>query len=116
MNYTLEGEGRARLAQHLERIPAVCRFVEHRGASSPKEAAWEMAIGLADIQESAAKLFQELVPALMRTSPETVEAEDLLHEVGEEYRHILYHISNTEYFRYVIPLSEDETLVDRPSP
>jgi hypothetical protein len=116
MKHKLEGESLAGLAQQLERIPALRQFVERRATGSPREAAWEVAVGLADIQESTAKLFQELVPALMRTSPNTVEAEELLHDVGEEYRHILYHISSTEYFRYILPILEDEASDDRLAP
>lgn len=91
------------LARLLERMPILARVVQQRGTGSTSEEAWEIATGLVDIQESAERLFGELMPQLLRSSPNSEEAEDLLHDIGEEYRHILYHIQSTGFFRYVVP-------------
>lgn len=96
------------LANHLEKVPALHRVVRKGGATSERAAAWEIATGLADIRQSADKLFNEIVPRLLSTAPDSEEAEDLLSEVGEEYRHILYHIVTNEFFSYVVPPAESE--------
>jgi hypothetical protein len=102
MNRSANGELMARLASHVQAMPAVERFVHIRGAGSIKEEAWEIAHGLADVQESALRIIDNLIPRLLQAAPEGEEAEDLLYEIGEEYRHILYHISNTRFFGYVV--------------
>ncbi len=72
-----------------------------RNGVSPLEEAWQIAIGLSDIEESVARVFGLLVPRLLDESCRDDQAEDALHDIGEEYRHILYHIRDTRYFSYV---------------
>lgn len=93
------------LADHLQRVPKVVEDAKRRGANADEEA-MQIATGLADIQESSRELFEKLVPRLLKLPPGSSEAEELLHAIGEEYRHILYHIMDTKLFSYVVPERE----------
>lgn len=86
------------LAEHLQRVPRLAAVV---GRDDVAEDSWAIASGLKDIRDSAEKIFQELVPALLRAPPKSPEAESLLYEIGEEYRHILYHLNASRFFGYL---------------
>jgi hypothetical protein len=73
-----------------------------RASASVKEIATEVADGLIDIRESARVLFTDCLPRLQSASPGSEEFEDALNDIGEEYRHIYYHIVHTQMFAYVI--------------
>jgi hypothetical protein len=90
----------ATLAGRLIAIPRVIRAGERHGQSADAEA-WQIATALGDIDDSATELFRELVPRLLQTDPSGEEADDLLHQIGEAYRHILYHILDTKVFDYI---------------
>ena len=104
MTSTFRGstEETERLAQALRRIPRVIAAAERRGKSADAEA-WQIATALSDIRESTHRLFSDLVPRLLEASPTDDAADDLLNEIGEEYRHILYHILDTKLFDYIVP-------------
>lgn len=94
------------IAEHLMKSSALAAVLQRRGGSISEEA-WEIGTGLADIKESTTRLFDDLIPALLHADPASAEVENLLHEIGEEYRHILYHITNTRFFSHVVPESEE---------
>lgn len=89
------------LAERFKRMPRVAAAVKRRGEGSVEAEAWQIATALADIEESASRLSKELVPKLLAVPPESDKADDLLNEIGEEYRHILYHIRDTKLFDYL---------------
>lgn len=92
-----------RLANHLKRVSRVRRAAMQRENASLDAEAWQIATALSDIEESMTKIFGELVPQLFATAAESEAANDLLHDIGEEYRHILYHILDTKIFSYILP-------------
>jgi len=93
---TLAGPGEvARLASILARSPKVRTF-----DSEGEEEAPRLAYSLGDIEDSATTLLQ-LLPRLMTDSMPPAEIEELLHQIGEEFRHILYHVRDPRYFRYL---------------
>lgn len=96
---------RMALSDRLERAPMVLRRAEDSSGSRRivGEIATEAADSLLDIEGSAATIFRELLPALESLQPDSPEFEDMLLEIAEEWRHIAYHILNTELFAYVIP-------------
>lgn len=108
MDHVIDGKGVERLARYLEQVPAIRRGLPERTTASARAAAWELATGLADIQQSCEKLFSDVLPRLLATEPNSEEAEDLLIDIGEEFRHILYHIMNNEFFAYVVPPKDSE--------
>lgn len=91
------------LVERLKHIPLVVATATRRGSESSDAEAWQIATALSDIEESMNKLFSELVPKLLNSAPEGEAAADLLIDIGEEYRHILYHILDTRLFGYVVP-------------
>ncbi len=97
---TLDVDRIKTLAERLKRTRRLASDAARRGAN-PDEEAWQVATALSDIEESTARLFGELVPKLLTVSPESDEADTVLNDVGEEYRHILYHIRDTKLFSYV---------------
>lgn len=90
------------LAQRLIGIPRVIRAAERHGRSSEEEA-WQIATALGDIDDCTTELFGDLVPKLLQTDPNKEEADDLLNEIGEADRRILYHILDTRKFDYIFP-------------
>lgn len=95
-----------KLADTLLRSDVLREFVTRRGSGSAKEDAWEIATGLSDILESAERL-RDLVASLAASDADHSDIEDALNAIGEEYRHILYHIRSTKYFGYVQPVEEE---------
>ncbi len=88
-------EARKALAEKLEGCVAVAKY--------GKEEAWTIAYGFADLEESMETFLREQLPMLLDPSVEGEKLEDLLIEVREEFRHILYHIHDPEFFRVVEP-------------
>jgi hypothetical protein len=89
------------LAECLRRVPRVAKAAVRRGTTVDAEA-WQIATALADVEECAEKLFAEIIPRLIASS-DGEAGDDALNDVGEEYRHILYHIMDTKVFEYVVP-------------
>jgi hypothetical protein len=88
------------LGRSLERVERL-RQPDQEGEPQ----AWCVAHGLTDIAGSLKKI-GELLPRLQAAQTEP-ELEDLLLDVGEELRHIRYHIYDMEYFRYIRPDAEE---------
>ena len=63
--------------------------------------AWVLAHAFSDMEEASSKLFGELLPQLMSEKVNSEEAYDLLLDIGEELRHILYHIRDPRFYRYL---------------
>jgi hypothetical protein len=85
-----------RLARLLERCSRLATF----GSSEDPEA-WALAHTLVDTAESCEKICQDLMPALMRAVDEQT-IEDTLHDIGEELRHIQYHMRSSRFYRYLM--------------
>jgi hypothetical protein len=84
-----------RLARWLEKCEGITKF-----GKEPTSEAWELAHALVDISESAKRLHAELIPSLLLSRDEGhILAQ--LGEIGEELRHVLYHIENSRYFAYL---------------
>jgi hypothetical protein len=84
-------EVRARLAS----CPALAKF-------SPEEAA-TLVHAFSDLEESMRAFLDEQLPKLADPAMKGEELEDLLLDIREEFRHILYHMHDPEFFRVVEP-------------
>lgn len=87
------------LADRLAKVPSVSQFDvpdEPQGST--------IAHALSDLEDSFAVVLTELLPKLLDETKSADELNELLLDVGEELRHILYHIKDTKYFGY---LSDD---------
>lgn len=91
------------LVSRLRSSPKVMELGEPLGPEGSEELATEIAAGLIDIRQSTDRIFGELLPRLEVLQPTEQDFADVLHAIGEEYRHIYYHLRNTRFFDYVIP-------------
>lgn len=90
-----------RLAGRLAHLSSLSRF------DSPDEPqSVTVAHSLAGMEDSFHAIFLKLVPSLLENT-DTVSDVDVLHEIGEEIRHILYHIKDAEYYSYLLDDSSD---------
>jgi hypothetical protein len=87
------------LADRLAKIPSVSQFDL---ADEPQGST--IAHALSDLEDSFSLVVNELLPKLLDETKSPDELDDVLLDVGEELRHILYHIKDTRYFGY---LSDD---------
>lgn len=85
------------LAKRLSRIPEV------RQLDQPDEPqSWTIAFTLSELEESFRRFLQELLPRLQQDSLTPKELHAVLIEIGDEFRHILYHLNDSEsYGRHV---------------
>ncbi len=91
-----------RLAIRLSRSPRVAQSASRNGTSVSAES-WQIATALCDIEDAANRLFRELLPRLLSSDSQDESVEDVLNDIGEEYRHILYHILDTKMYDYIVP-------------
>jgi glucose-6-phosphate-specific signal transduction histidine kinase len=89
----------AAIAKRLSALPSVSRYdlSEERQAETIAHAA-------ADIERSCRELTDKILPRLLDQSLDQQALEDVLFDLGDELRHIIYHVQDTKYFAY---LSED---------
>jgi hypothetical protein len=59
------------------------------------------------LEESFGKFLEEQLPKLTDDHGERPEIYDLLLEIGEEFRHILYHIRDPRFYRYLDAKHDD---------
>jgi hypothetical protein len=101
-----------RLAERLSKCPDVARFDEGR-----HKEAWALAHSFADLEDSCRAFLDEQLPKLTADDLNVEDTCDQLQEIGEEFRHILYHIlEQQQFYKYLVP---EKTAVsrsdDRPS-
>jgi len=84
------------LAIYLSKCPEVIKFDE----GESKEA-WELAHTFADLEESFHKFLEYHLPMLVQDQTKPSEISNILAEIGEELRHIAYHIKNTRFYQYI---------------
>jgi hypothetical protein len=85
------------LERRLSKIPEVAQFDL---VDEPE--GHRLAHALSHWEDSFAAVLNTVLP---KVADETASAEDLidaLHDVGDELRHILYHINDAKYFGYLV--------------
>jgi len=83
------------LAEKLQNFHCVNRF-----DSSHEPESWRIANSLYDLKGSFKKILDIHLPALEEANSEE-RIQDTLLDIGEELRHILYHIKDPEFFSYL---------------
>jgi hypothetical protein len=78
---------------------AACNVVARFG---PEEAG-TLVHAFSDLEESFRRFLDEQLPKLADPAVKGEELEDLLLDIREEFRHILYHLHDPEFFRVVEP-------------
>jgi hypothetical protein len=61
-----------------------------------------IAHSFSDIEESFSKFLDVYLPRVVMDNLTPEEIEDILFDIGEEFRHILYHIKDLKYFRHLV--------------
>lgn len=79
---------------------AKCPQVQALDDAKEKEA-WTLAHSFSDIEESLVALLEGQLPRLVEQELEPSEVHDLLLEIGEELRHVLYHIKDPKFYKYL---------------
>ena len=84
------------LARRLSECPKITRYDD----GEHKEA-WALAHAFGDLEGSFRAFLDTHLPALMQKSLSDDEIYDLLLNIGEEFRHILYHIMDPKFYGYL---------------
>jgi hypothetical protein len=87
-----------RLAERLSRVPQVSSL----DSDNEKEAE-TLTHAFADLEASFRVFLDEQLPRLLAREAKAEDINDILIEIGEEFRHILYHIRDPKYYRYLDP-------------
>jgi hypothetical protein len=86
-----------RLTERLNRLSSVSRFDV---PGEPQAAT--LAHSFTDIEKSFREFLEILLPKLLDESSDPNQLHNTLLDIGEEFRHILYHIRDPKFFRYLI--------------
>jgi hypothetical protein len=84
------------LADRLNRCERGTRY----DTSAEKQAA-KLAYDFLDLAESFQTFLKEQLPKLRDESLSCAELDDVLTDIGEEFRHTLWHIHNAEFYAYL---------------
>lgn len=90
----------AEYAEALRQRLSLCEFVSRLDEGEHNESA-VLAHGLWDIEDSCRTLVDQILPALHAPSLTDDELRDLLVDIGEEFRHILYHLRESRFYEYL---------------
>jgi hypothetical protein len=93
------------LAERLNRCEQVTRY-----DTEAEKQAWTLAHSLLDLAESFRTVLDEQLPRLRDERLSCDETYDVLLEIGEEFRHILYHVQDPEFYAYLrddVPAATD---------
>ncbi|HXD30443.1 MAG TPA: hypothetical protein VN643_04985 [Pyrinomonadaceae bacterium] len=84
------------LAALLQQCPEVTRY-----DTAEEDEASTLAHDFADLEESFREILFSLFPQLMNRDVDSAKRYDLLLDIGEEFRHILYHIKNSKFYDHL---------------
>ena len=84
------------LAEKLNQFNTISKF-----DSEDEPEAWRLAHSLSDLEQSFSEILDNYLPALCQAEAEESINRVLL-DIGEELRHILYHIKDPKFFRYLM--------------
>ncbi len=90
-------EAARRLTDRLARLKSVSQFDR---PGEPQSAT--LAHSLTDLEKSFREILEELLPKLLDGSLDSEQLNDVLLDIGEELRHVLYHIKDPKFFDYLI--------------
>jgi hypothetical protein len=93
--------------QTLERRLSDCSAVKKFSTSDWDEAN-ALAHSLADLEESFERYTRELLPRLLASGADQDSVTDVLAEIAEELRHVLYHVQDPKFFRHLTDTSGSE--------
>lgn len=83
-----------KLAKRLAEVELIAKYNEGK-----HKEAWNIAYAFPDLEASFEKFSQDLLPKLLKSNLSDDEIKETLIEIGEEFRHIIYHIKDSRYFK-----------------
>jgi hypothetical protein len=92
-----KAEKLSKLAAKLAECPAVTKY----DAAGEKEA-WTMAHAFIDLEGSFKSFLNDQLPKLLNDDLTPQEIHDLLLDIGDEFRHILYHINDPQFYKQLL--------------
>jgi hypothetical protein len=93
------------LAERLSECPDVTRY----DGGDEKEA-WVLAISFGELEGSFNKFLYEQLPKLTNNQATPSELYEVLLDIGEEFRHIMYHIRDPKFYRYLDNAHESDKI------
>lgn len=70
--------------------------------------AWTLSHSLLDIEESCKIFIEQQLPNLLKENISDKQVSDILFDISENLRHILYHIKDPKYFSYIFEEKNDK--------
>ena len=99
------------LAERLDKCEQVRRY-----DTVAEKQAWALAHNLLDLAESFRTFLEDQLPRLHDASLSCTELDDVLGDIGEEFRHILWHIHSAEFYAYLVDKAPPESPSNRDPP
>jgi hypothetical protein len=90
-------KGVTALAEKLSACADVTKFDE-----GEEREAWALAHALSDLEEAFVKIMDEQLPSLIERDLTPSEIYELLLDIGETLRHIIYHIRDPKFYGYLV--------------
>jgi len=88
------------LAEILKALPSVNKLDTKEEPQS-----WALAYTFGELEMSFRKFTDELLPRLVESTRKPEETKVILDDIGDEFRHILYHMYDSGYYAYLRELS-----------
>ena len=85
------------LADRLYQLAFFARMPD----SLRQEKAWGLAHALSDLEQSLRVLLDAHFPRLLLNDAARTDLTDVLLDMGEEFRHILYHLNDASFYSYL---------------
>lgn len=95
--FLMTPETALRLTERLARVKSVSQFDQ---PGEPQAAT--LAHSLTDLEKSFREILETQLPRLLDESLAPDQLNDVLLDIGEELRHVLYHIRDPKFFDYLI--------------
>jgi len=77
-----------------------CKYIKKFDKKDEPES-WTLALAFNDLEDSFRKILVDLFPKLIQKELNESEIKDLLLDIGEEFRHIIYHIKDSNFYGYL---------------
>lgn len=87
------------LIERLSACPLIARYGQDEAGTLAK--------AFVDFEEAFRKFLEEYLPKLANPSVKGDELEDLLLDIREEFRHVLYHLHDPLFLRILEPVHPD---------
>ena len=81
------------LSKNLARLSSVNKYGD--------EETWGLADDFVDLEKSFLPILEDFFPKLLNDNLSPEDLENVLFDIGDEFRHIAYHIGRSSFYRYL---------------